>query len=162
MKTLYLLRHAKAEDAAGSDFNRGLSEKGEKDAVRMGRALKKRGVNPDVVYCSSAPRARRTIEIMLALMGVELGKVYFDEALYLAAPDTLAELVVGLDDGYTSALICAHNPGLEDLAGFYLDGAAEKFPTCAFREIRFATESWAFAAPETFQETAILTPKARA
>jgi phosphohistidine phosphatase len=159
MKTLYLLRHAKAEDAAENDFERRLSARGKTDAARMAGALKERGVRPGVVYCSSAPRARQTIEIMLPLMDVQMGKVCFDDALYLAAPDALAEFVVRIDDGYDSALICAHSPGLEDLAGFYLNHEAEKFPTCAFREIRFAAGCWAFAAPETFTETILLRPK---
>ena len=158
MKTLYLLRHAKAEDGQ-DDFERCLSARGESDARRMGQALMQRGIKPDIIYCSSATRARSTIEILVPQMGIEMGKVCFDEELYLAAPDALAEFVLSFDNRYESALICGHNPGLEYLAAFYLNKDVEKFPTCAFREIRFKADSWAFAAPETAEKTDLITPK---
>jgi len=158
MKVLYFLRHGKAVDGT-VDFKRGLSPRGESDAQRMGRALKERGVKPDIVYCSSAPRARRTAEIILPLMGIETGKVFFSDDLYLAAQDELAKLVEGIDDSRESALICGHNPGLEYLGNFYLNTTAEKFPTCAFREIRFNTKSWASVGPDTAGETTLITPR---
>ena len=158
MKTLYLLRHAKAEYGE-DDFERGLSSRGENDALRMGRALKERGVKPDIIHCSSSVRTRRTIEILLPLLGIEAGRVSYEDDLYLAAPDTLAELVVNLDDRYESVLICGHNPGLEYIAAFYLGTDFEKFPTCAFREIRYKAKSWTFAAPETVEKTVVLFPK---
>ena len=158
MKILYLLRHGKAVDGS-CDFERGLSPRGESDARSMGRTLKERGINPDIVYCSNAPRARQTAEIILPVTGIETDKICFDDDLYLAPPNVLLELIAGFDDNCESALICGHNPGLELLASSYLKSNAEKFPTCAFREIRFNTESWAALGQDTVEETTLITPK---
>ena len=158
MKTLYLLRHAKAE-AGERDFERNLSARGESDAERMGRALKGRGIQPAIVYCSTASRARQTLEIFLPCLGGDIRDARFDDDLYLAAPEYLAECVAGINDSHESALICGHNPGLECLADFYMDSGPLELPTCSFFTIRFNTDSWAFAAPETAGETLRITPK---
>jgi phosphohistidine phosphatase len=158
MKTLYLLRHAKAADG-DSDFERGLSAQGENDAERMGCALKEKGIKPGVICSSSARRARRTLEILLPHLGIEMDKARFDDELYLATAGTLAELLANLDDSHDSALICGHNPALENLADFYLGAVTEKFPPCACREIRFNTDSWDFASPDTAGETVLITPE---
>ena len=157
MKTLYLLRHGKAVDGP-VDFERGLSPRGEDDAQRMGRALRERGIKPGIVFCSDAPRARQTAEILLPITGIEANNVRFDHELYLASENELANFVAGIDDGYESALICGHNPGLEDLANFYLNQQMKKFPTCALLEIRFNAESWAAVGPEAAGETTLITP----
>ena len=157
MKILYLLRHGKAEDGP-VDFERGLSPRGEDDAQRMGRALKERGIKPGIVFCSDAPRARRTAEILLPFTDIEANNVCFDHDLYLASQNELANFVAGIDNGYESALICGHNPGLEYLANFYLNTQMKKFPTCAFLEIRFNAESWAAVGQDTAGETTLITP----
>ena len=169
MKILYLLRHGKAEPAAeaggrGSvdvpvDFECSLSPRGKADAQRMGRALKERGIKPAIVFCSDAPRARRTAEILLPFTGIEANNVCFDHDLYLASPNELANFASGIDDGYESALICGHNPGLEYLADFYLGTRMEKFPTCAFLEIRFNAESWDEVGQGTAGGTTLITPQ---
>ena len=156
MKTLYILRHGKAEDGS-VDFERGLSPRGEDDAQRMGRALKELGIKPAIVFCSDAARARRTVEILLPSADIA-NNVCFDNDLYLASQNDLANFVAGIDDGHASALICGHNPGLEDLANFYLNAQMKKFPTCAFLEIRFNAKSWAAVGQDTAGETTLLTP----
>ena len=158
MKILYLLRHGKAE-AGDEDFERELSPQGERDVERMGRHLYERRVRPNIVYCSTAPRARRTAEILLPIMDVELNSVRFEEFLYLASPDRLQEFVAGFAEDYESALICGHNPGLEHLATLYLNRVAGSFPTSAFREILFNADSWATVDIDTVMQTTLITPK---
>ena len=157
MKILYLLRHGKAEDGP-VDFERGLSPRGEVDARRMGRALKKRGIKPGIVFCSDAIRAQWTAEILLPFIDIETNKVCYDHELYMASPIELVNFVAAIDNGYESALICGHNPGLEFLANFYLTNHLKKFPTCAFLEIRFNTKSWAAVGQDTAGETKLITP----
>ena len=155
MKILYLLRHGKAVDGP-DDFERGLSPRGEGDAQRLGYALKERGIKPGIVFCSDAHRARRTVEILLTSADIETNNVCFVHDLYLASPDELEKFVAGIDDGYGSALICGHNPGLEYLANFYLNTQIKKFPTCAFLEIRFNAKSWAAVGQDTAGETMLI------
>ena len=60
MLTLSLLRHAKSswKNPTLADHDRPLATRGETDAPVMGKAMADRGIDPDLVLCSSARRAR--------------------------------------------------------------------------------------------------------
>ena len=61
---IWLLRHADAEPGEGKpDAERELTEKGERQSVNAGRALKKLGVKLDVCLTSPKVRAKRTAEL---------------------------------------------------------------------------------------------------
>ncbi|MGH9927669.1 MAG: SixA phosphatase family protein, partial [Pyrinomonadaceae bacterium] len=80
MKTLFLLRHAKAETPAPglADPNRTLNERGKKEAQALGAFVKKQHLKFDLVLCSPAARARETTK--LALAAAELaGNVRYDQ-----------------------------------------------------------------------------------
>jgi phosphohistidine phosphatase len=64
---IWLLRHGEAEDGGGKpDADRELTEKGERQSVAAGRALRKLGVGIDVCLTSPKVRARRTAELACA------------------------------------------------------------------------------------------------
>ena len=60
MKTLLILRHAKSGwDVPNiADHDRPLTERGKKDAKRIGQLLLERGLVPDQMISSTAKRAR--------------------------------------------------------------------------------------------------------
>src|SRR5690606_39203871 len=66
MPRLYLLRHAKADPAAGgqSDRDRPLSERGRADALAVGAALAAHGERIALALCSPSVRTRETFELM--------------------------------------------------------------------------------------------------
>jgi len=66
MLTLSLLRHAKSSWSNPSlpDEKRPLATRGVSDAPLMGRAMAERGIDPDVVLCSSARRTRDTLALV--------------------------------------------------------------------------------------------------
>jgi phosphohistidine phosphatase len=67
---IWLLRHGDAEDGDGKpDAERDLTEKGERQSVAAGRALKKLGVDPDVCLTSPKVRAKRTAELACESVG---------------------------------------------------------------------------------------------
>ena len=73
MIELHLLRHAHAGDAfegSGPDDRRPLSEKGEKQADRLGRFLAGVGFAPDAIITSPKVRAVQTAEIVAGRLGV--------------------------------------------------------------------------------------------
>jgi phosphohistidine phosphatase len=70
---LCLLRHAHAGDGAswvGDDEVRPLTEKGRRQAERLGRLLTAAGYLPDVVLASPLARARETAEIVADVLGL--------------------------------------------------------------------------------------------
>lgn len=70
---LYVLRHAHAGDSLtweGDDAVRPLTEKGRRQAERLGRLLAAAGFVPDVVLTSPLVRARETADIVADILGV--------------------------------------------------------------------------------------------
>ncbi|NTW10984.1 MAG: hypothetical protein HGA26_06465 [Chlorobiaceae bacterium] len=65
MKTLYIVRHAKAgwENGVTKDFDRTLSDRGLRTAPVMANLLKERKVVPDLVISSPAKRALTTAKL---------------------------------------------------------------------------------------------------
>ena len=142
MKTLLLLRHAKSDwgDSSLRDFDRPLAERGERDAPRIGKALRKRGVTPDVIVASPAARAKATVQAAMKAAKVELN-VTFDESIYGASSAELMKIIRRLPDTSGCALLVGHNPGFEDLVG-RLTGSHERMPTAALACIEFQIEHW--------------------
>src|SRR5262245_66235645 len=72
MLTLALLRHAKSSwsDPVALDRERGLAARGLADAPLMGKAMAERGIDPDLVLCSSARRTRDPLGLVLLELGV--------------------------------------------------------------------------------------------
>jgi phosphohistidine phosphatase len=153
MSRLFLLRHAKAGWAAPGmrDFDRPLDESGWADAEAIGAAMRERKLSPELVLCSSARRARETLEAVNRHLSTE--RVVFADGLYATDAAGYLELIQGADD-VKSALVVGHNPMMEDL-GFALpsdgeanacDTLAAGFPTSGLAVIRF-TGSLATAEP---------------
>lgn len=112
---LYFLRHAHAGDPAGwsaPDASRPLSEKGLRQAERMGRHLAEIGFTTDAVITSPKVRAARTAEIVAEHLDVE---VMADPRL--AGPLTLEDLADVLTDaGHpTRPVLSGHDPDFSDL-----------------------------------------------
>lgn len=142
MKTLLLLRHAKSDwgDSSLRDFDRPLADRGERDAPRIGKALRKRGVTPDVIVASPAARAKATVQAAMKAAKVELD-ITCDESIYGASSGELMKLIRRLPDTNKCALLVGHNPGFEDLAG-RLTESQQRMPTAALACIEFQIEHW--------------------
>jgi len=70
--TLLLLRHGDAEDGNGDDDARGLTPKGERQAVAAGEALAALGVEVDACLASTRVRAAETARLACEALGVEV------------------------------------------------------------------------------------------
>jgi phosphohistidine phosphatase len=174
MLTLTLLRHAKSSwgDPALDDHDRPLAERGKKAAPDMGTALAAMGLRPDLVICSSAARARATLDLVLGKLGAPVPQVIYDDGVYMATPERLLARLhrIGLSETGQiphRVMLVGHNPGLEELAlllvgsGAANDRArmAEKFPTAALAVISFNADSWGLIAPGAGRLEHFLTPK---
>ncbi|WP_262692613.1 SixA phosphatase family protein [Kordiimonas aestuarii] len=146
MANLYLLRHAKSDwaDVRLSDHDRPLTERGRKNAVRMGRLFAKLGIAPELVVCSTAARARETLERAMDA-GQLRWSVQFEPALYMASVETIVSVVRSDAGDCTSALLVGHNPGFHSAAlELIKTGEPElvhaldyKYPTGTFADIEF-------------------------
>jgi len=159
MKTLLLLRHAKSDwdDPSLRDFDRPLAARGERDAPRIGKALRKRGPLPDLIVSSPAARAKATIEAVIKAAKLNL-EIRFDEAVYGASSPELMKLIRRLPNGNSCVLLVGHNPGFEDLFG-RLSGSHERMPTAALACIEFQIDHWEDVNDGEGKLAWLLTPK---
>ncbi len=151
MKTLLLLRHAKSDWAASGldDIDRPLAPRGHDAAPRMGRYLLAEGLTPDLVLCSTARRAQETWDLIAPELGQEV-PVRISKGLYAVSSAALLAALRRVPDDCDRLLLIGHNPEIEDLAhrlagtgkAKALANLAEKYPTAALAEIRFARDSW--------------------
>jgi len=140
MQRLILLRHGKAESVAatGGDFERGLTERGRRDAALIGRVLAEAGVAPDLALVSSARRARETWDE--AAHAFPRARCVNERLLYLASAEQLAQMVAKASEPVNCLMIVGHNPGLHDFSLALFSGQASPraanpligaFPTAA-------------------------------
>jgi phosphohistidine phosphatase len=142
MKTLLLLRHAKAENAAGgsSDINRALDERGKEEAQAIGTFIRKQNLSVDVVLCSPAVRARETAELVLGAAEVT-ANVRYDQRIYEASPRQLLEVISEVEKDKSAVFLVGHNPGMEDLLSA-LTGEGEPMATGTLAKINLKLDEW--------------------
>lgn len=120
MIELYLLRHAHAGDPGvrdGPDERRPLSDKGEKQADRLGRFLAGIGFQADAIITSPKVRAAQTAKIVAERLGLPVGEderlggelsIGSLEAILRDAGDPFRPVIVGHDPDFTDlvAILC--------------------------------------------------------
>ena len=142
MKTLLLLRHAKAENAApgSSDIDRALNERGRNEAQAMGTFIRKQNLTFELVLCSPALRARETAELVLAAAEIT-ANVRYDQRIYEASPRQLLEVISEVEEDKIAVLLVGHNPGMEELLRA-LTGKGEPMATGTLAKIDFNFDEW--------------------
>jgi phosphohistidine phosphatase len=168
MLTLSLLRHAKSswDDSSLDDYERPLNKRGEAAAPRMGAFMAQHGLAPDLVLCSSAVRARQTLELVLPHLA-DRPQVVYEDGFYLAAPSAMLARLQKVDAKARHVLIVGHDPGMQglalELAGdgdpALLQALCAKFPTAGLAVIRFKGRMWSKIAPGTGRLEMFATPK---
>lgn len=123
MKTLSILRHAKAQasDDKIADIERVLTERGQKDARMVAKVLGLFDVAVEWIISSPAARARQTTEATVAVLDFT-GPLIWQEKVYEATPETLLALLTEIPSGIEHALLVGHNPGLESLVAGLCNG----------------------------------------
>jgi phosphohistidine phosphatase len=145
MKTLHLLRHAKSswDNPALADRERGLNNRGKRDAPRMGEALAQR-MAPMVISASPARRAQLTLGGLCdgwpALRGTQH---VTDEDLYTFSAEDVFDWIREQDDEQDALFIIGHNPAFTDLANALADNdGIANLPTAGYLELSLQIDLW--------------------
>ena len=167
MKTLHLLRHAKADRGESArDHDRPLAKSGIEAARAMAEHMQTTHFKVDRVFSSTARRTRETFELVKPALGA--APVVFREDMYLMDESGLLDLVHGLPTDARSALLIGHDPGFHLIAAALVDPSVpsddlsvllRKFPTGALCSIGFTVPSWADVTLGTGELLGFVRPK---
>ena len=142
MARITLFRHAKAETPAmqKSDFDRVLSNRGRRNADRMGRFIARNNLLPDMVIVSPAARTRETYELASAHWP-DIPVIYRD-SIYEASATSILATIESLAGDAERVMVIGHNPGLAVLLGNLVetpppDADIFYFPTSCLADIGF-------------------------
>jgi phosphohistidine phosphatase len=137
-RTLLVLRHAKTEDTrpGSRDSERRLTPVGERDAEQVGDYLREHGIMIDTVLCSSAARARQTLELLKLGDQLNPDRVEITDRFYNAGGDSLIDAVRELPDDCRVALLIGHAPGAPALVHELTEPAASNPEAVAAIESR--------------------------
>ena len=169
MKSLIFLRHAKSSWSSPelSDHDRPLNGRGRAAAATMGRYVAEHDLLPDLILCSTARRARETLE-RAATQWTHIPAAHIERALYdFSGGRGYLDLIRQTDDRIGSLMVIGHNPTIEilvsDLIGEAAPGLAEKlaykYPTAALAVLEFDTETWTAIAPGGGKLTTVALPR---
>lgn len=152
MLRLILLRHAKSSwtDPGRDDHDRPLNARGQKAAPLIGRFMRDEKLDPDLVLCSPARRARETWKLASAELK-SAPRLLMEDALYdFGNGGRVLDTVRGKADSAKSVLVVGHNPSIERLAQRLVGKGdaklrkrlGEKYPTGALAVISFDIAKW--------------------
>jgi phosphohistidine phosphatase len=143
MKTLLLLRHAKAEKEifGQADFDRSLSKRGLRDAQHLGDKLLHLQKNIDLIVSSPALRTAQTAQIIAE--GLQYpSAIEWDKKLYHASAKGIQDVILETDSTINTLLLVGHNNGISELAFDYFAGLSDYLPTCGLLALQIDTDNW--------------------
>lgn len=120
---LYLLRHAHAGDPGawdGPDDRRPLSDKGERQAERLGRYLVEIGFEADAIITSPKVRAAQTASIVAERLGKPVSE---DERLASGVTIQTLDAVLRTAGEPRRVVVVGHDPDFSDLLASLCDTA---------------------------------------
>lgn len=133
LRELMLLRHAKSDWKTPDmqDIDRPLSDKGKKNAIKLGKWLSDHNLMPDLILASPAIRAQQTLKRICnecSASAIVIDRLY-------NADISLLQQVLSEAPFAERIMIIGHNPGLEQLFNL-LNGQDSRdgiqlFPTCS-------------------------------
>ena len=142
MRTLLLMRHARAEPDTGDDKARQLLPEGRQDAGRIGHFMHGEFGKPGSVVASEAVRARQTSQIVASALGVP-DRVLVEPRAYTFEGDELLAVLRDAPD-VSFLLLIAHSPALEEMTGKLVGTSAAqvRLPPGGFVHLVFESERW--------------------
>jgi phosphohistidine phosphatase len=164
VKRLFLLRHAKSswDDPGLDDRDRPLAPRGRRASELIAGHLRREGIAPSLVLCSSARRTRQTLERVIPAL--DASDVSIEDGLYGASSGGLLERLREVPEDIESVMLVGHQPAIQELAldlagdGAELARVRAKFPTAALATLLFAGE-WSELAPGSAELVAYVKPK---
>jgi phosphohistidine phosphatase len=144
MKTLYLIRHAKAswDDPAETDHDRPLTSQGELDAKSMGGQLKELKIKPDLILSSTANRSLQTAILIAEIIGFPVEQIVTSSHIYTGGVEELLGILKSLNKTAKTVFFFGHNPSLTWLAHYLCEETRVNISTCGILSLAFNIATW--------------------
>jgi phosphohistidine phosphatase len=136
---LLVMRHAKSDwySGAGEDFLRPLSQRGVRDARRMGQWMAAETALPEWIVSSPSRRTRETLSLLSEGAETDLdGRTEWVDELYHSSLESILR-VLKTQRERRDLMLLGHNPGVEELLNFLVEDCPQsadfkkRFPTGA-------------------------------
>ncbi|WP_300604467.1 histidine phosphatase family protein [Niabella sp.] len=154
MKTLIIIRHAKAEQGFGKDIERKLTDRGERNAAKMAALLREKGYRIDRVFSSNSERTMQTTRIFAEALDIPGNHIRYFESLYLADVLGITETIDWLREGENiqTLAVVGHNPGVTNFVNDLTHAGIDSLPTCGIAIMEADMDDWSNfeAAKKTF------------
>ena len=144
MKRVVIVRHAKSVPYGyEDDFNRNLTERGEKDAAKVSSELQQRGIKIDIMVSSPAKRAMKTAHIFAENLGFDNNKISYVKDMYDGMTTSqFLKLIHELHESAETVFFFGHNPDFQYFVDNLLKDLGSDMPTCSTVGIDFDVARW--------------------
>ena len=145
MRSVLFIRHAKSswDNAAVSDFDRPLNDRGKMDAPQMARRLLDKKVPLDSFISSPAKRARKTIDFFAEAYELTQSNVLLKAELYLPSPVVFYDVIEETANQFHHIAICSHIPAITQFVNQLTNEIrVDNMPTCGIFAIKTNISRW--------------------
>jgi len=144
MKTIYLVRHAKASrDEKGiNDWERPLTVAGIYRAQKVAKTLYDKKAEPARMVSSHAFRSLNTALIFAINMRYPVAAIEISASLYEKKASDIIDMLKKQDNSISSIMLFGHNPSISDLCNQLTKKKTKELPTSAVTCIQFKTTKW--------------------
>jgi len=143
MKTLILMRHAKAQHISSdlTDLHRSLVHQGIEDAKQSAKKLIKHELKIDELILSPSTRTIETAQILKEELGDQIKSWSVQERLYASDLNTLLRIVAEASKKTSTLMLVGHNPELDEIAEHFLH-TPHHLKTGELILFKFDAQSW--------------------
>lgn len=145
MKTLILMRHAKAEtqNFDKSDLSRNLTTRGNNDAGLISSVFLLNNDSPDAILSSPSNRTMQTASIFASNANINPGLIHIENTLYEGVSTyELLELLNKCCDKSRNILVCGHNPWISYVSSNLAENFNDILPTSGIVVLQFDVNYW--------------------
>jgi len=142
MKTLVLIRHAKATHEIMPDKNRFITQKGINRTQKNAELLQKEGISPDLIISSPAKRAIQTAEIIANTFSYSIERIEINNHFYFEPRPLVIRDILSLSDDVKTVFLIGHNNLWTNLSNEFSSQDIWHLRTSGIFGVQFHTKKW--------------------
>ncbi len=144
MKTIYLVRHAKAAlgNPNNPDMDRPLLEKGLKRTKRIIDFLHSEMTSVDLIISSPAVRALETAKVLAYALNYPIEEIKQERAIYFGDAEKIGDQFYDISPSINYLMVVGHNPAITNFANLFLPHPIDYLSTSGVVCIELDTDNW--------------------